>query len=219
MSIRILLADDHKIVREGLHSLLEKQADMEVIAEAADGRTTVRLAQEMSPDIILMDVAMPDLNGIEATRQIVANDPSIKVVALSMYSDRRFVIGVLKMGASGYLLKDCGFDELAHAIRTVTGNQIYLSPTIVDMVAKDYIHYLEKEEMSSPAFSILTAREREVLQLLVEGRTVKCIANHLHLSTKTIETYRQQVMNKIDIHTIAELTKFAIREGLTPLER
>lgn len=216
MSIRILLADDHKIVREGLRGLLEKQPDMEVIAEARDGRTTLRLVEELSPNVVVMDVAMPDLNGIEATRLIVNKHPDTKVLALSMYADRRFVVGMLGAGASGYLLKDCAFEELIQAIRTITANQTYLSSTIADMVVRNYSHLVEKEDSS--AFSILTTREREVLQFLVEGRTAKEIANQLGLSLKTIETHRQRIMNKLNIHSLAQLTKYAIREGITTVE-
>ena len=217
MSIRVLLIDDHRIVREGLRGLLEKEADMEVIAEAEDGLAVLGLVQEMSPDIVIMDVAMPNLNGIEATRQIIAKVPDIKVLALSMYSDKRFVTGMLSAGASGYLLKDCAFEELIQAIRVVAANRTYLSPMVADIVVKDYLYCLEKTDSS--AFSILTAREREVLQLLAEGRTVKDIASDLCLSIKTIETHRQHIMNKLNIHSIAELTKYAISEGLTSLER
>ena len=217
MSIRILLADDHKIVREGLRSLLEKQPDMEVTAEAEDGATILRLVEEKPFDIVIMDVAMTGLNGTEATRQIIAKTPTVKVLALSMYSDRRFIMGMLSAGASGYLSKDCAFAELVQAIRTVAADRTYLSPTIVDTVVKDYFHHLEKTAPS--ALSVLTSREREVLQLLAEGKSVKENAHHLCLSIKTIETHRQQTMNRLGIHSIAELTKYAIREGLTSLEK
>ncbi len=217
MSIRVLIADDHKIVREGLRSLLEKQPDMEVVAEAEDGRIALSLVQETLPNVVIMDVAMSNLNGIEATRQIMIKAPGTKVIALSMYSDRRFIMGMLNAGASGYLLKDCAFEELAEAIRTVATDRTYLSPAIVDIVVKNYIRQLEKA--NATAFSFLTPREREVLQLLAEGRTVKEIARHLSLSIKTIETYRHQIMHKVDIHSVAELTKYAIREGLTSLEK
>jgi len=217
MSIRVLIADDHKIVREGLRSLLEKQPDMEVVAEAEDGRIALSLVQETLPNVVIMDVAMSNLNGIEATRQIMIKAPGTKVIALSMYSDRRFIMGMLNAGASGYLLKDCAFEELAEAIRTVATDRTYLSPAIVDIVVKNYIRQLEKA--NATAFSLLTPREREVLQLLAEGRTVKEIARHLSLSIKTIETYRHQIMHKVDIHSVAELTKYAIREGLTSLEK
>jgi len=216
MSTRILLADDHRIVREGLRALIEKQPNMEVVAEAENGRTAVELVQKLHPDVIIMDVAMPDLNGIEATRQIIAKALSVKVIALSMHSDRRFVVEMLRAGASGYLLKDCAFEELVHAIRAVVINRIFLSPKINDIVIKDYLRLFPKTEFS--VFSILTPRQRQVLQLLSEGKTTRQIAFHLQVSVKTVETYRQQIMDKLDIHSIAELTKYAIHEGLTSLE-
>lgn len=216
MTTSILLADDHKIVREGLRALIDKQPGMEVIGEAENGRTAVQLAREMLPNVVIMDIAMPDMNGIEAARQIIASAPGVKVVALSMHSDKRFVIEMLKTGATGYLLKDCAFEELANAIRAVVANRTYLSTDIADIVIKDYAHLLSKEELS--VFSILTAREREVLQLLSEGKTTREIASSLKISVKTVETYRHQIMDKLDIHSIAELTKYSIRQGLTALE-
>jgi two-component system response regulator NreC len=216
MSVKILIADDHRIVRQGLRTLLQKEPDLEVVAEADDGRTTVRLAREFSPEVIIMDVAMPDLNGIEATRQVLSEFPKAKVIALSMYADRRFVINMLKAGASGYLLKDCAFEELIRAIRSVLINKTYLSAGVTDIVVKDYMQ--GSPPQGATVFSVLTPREREVLQLMAEGRTTNQIANSLHVSVKTIETHRQQVMNKLDIHSVAELTKYAIREGLTTLE-
>ncbi len=216
MSIRVFLADDHQIVREGLRTLLEKQPDMEVVGEAKTGREAVQLVQELLPHVVIMDIGMPDLNGIEATRQIVAKTQRVKVIALSMHSDKQFVVGMLKAGASGYLLKDSAFVELVQSIRAVVADRIFLSPKIVDTVIKDYTRLFPKIEIS--VFSILTPREREVLQLLSEGKTTKEIAFHLDVSIKTIETYRQQIMDKLDIHSIAELTKYAIREGLTSLE-
>jgi len=215
MSIKILLADDHEIMREGLKSLLEKQSDITVIGQADDGRTTVKLARELSPDIVIMDISMPDMNGIEATRQIVSRDSRIKVIALSVHSDKRFVIEMLHAGASAYLLKDCAFNELANAVRAVIANHSYLSPEIADAMIKDYKDILLKKPLS--AFSILTNREREVLQLLAEGKTTKDIAAILNVSVKTIETYRHQIMDKLHIHSLADLTKYAIKEGLTSL--
>jgi DNA-binding NarL/FixJ family response regulator len=216
MSIRILLADDHKIVREGLRTLLEKKPGMEVIAEAENGYTAVRLVRKLLPDVAIIDIGMPDLNGIEATRRIIAQNPRIKVIALSMHSDSRFVKQMLKAGASGYLLKDCAFEELVQAIRAVVTNRVYLSPVIANTVLKDYLYHLSKTDF--PILSILTLKEREVLQLIAEGKTTKEIALHLRISIKTIETHRRQIMNKLDIQSIAELTKYAIREGLTFLE-
>ena len=216
MKIKILLADDHKIVREGIRTLIEKQPGLEVIGEADSGRTALKLTLELKPDVVIMDVTMPDLNGIEATRQIHSEIPSVKVIALSMHSDKRLVAGILMAGASGYLLKeDCDSVELARAIQAVATNQIYLSPKISEVVVKDYVRQLSTA-VSSP-FSILTPREREVLQLLAEGKSTKEIASSLHVSVKTIETHRNKIMLKLDIRSIAELTKYAIRERLTPL--
>jgi len=216
MSIRILLADDHKITRQGLRSLLEKQQDMEVVAEAENGRLAVRLAGEIAPDVVIMDLTMPDLNGVEATRQIVADSPDVKVIALSMHSDSLFVTEMLKSGAAGYLLKDCAFEELAKAIRIVLEGKTYLSPSISGVVVEDYIHRLAQTDFAG--FEVLTDREREVLQLMAEGHSTKQIATKLHISVKTVETHRRQIMSKLNIHTIAELTKYAIRKGLTSLE-
>lgn len=216
MITKILLADDHKIIREGLRSLLEKQVDMEVIAEAQDGFTAVRLVQKLLPNVVIMDIGMPEMNGIDATRQIVAETPAVKVIALSMHSDRRFVLQMLKAGASGYLLKDSAFEELITAIHTVMMGQPYLSPKVTDVVVKEYLHGLAKHETT--VFTAITAREREVLQLLAEGKSTKQIASALNVSVKTVETHRQQLMEKLNIHSIAELTKYAIREGLTSLE-
>jgi two-component system response regulator NreC len=214
MTIRILLADDHKIVRQGLRTLLEKEPDMEVVAEAEDGRIAVRLARKLAPQVVIMDVGMPDLNGIEATRQVLADTPGLKVIALSMHSDRRFVVNMLKAGASGYLLKDSAFEELAAAIRVVMLNKTYLSPGVSDIVIKDYVQGPRED---SSVFSVLTPREREVLQLMAEGKSTKQIADRLHVSIKTIETHRQQIMTKLSIHSVAELTKYAVREGLSSL--
>lgn len=217
MSVRVILADDHRIMRQGLRALLESEHDIEVVNEADNGRRTVQLAREMRPDVIVMDLTMPDLNGIEATRQIVADDPGIKVLALSMHSDKRFVAGVLGAGASGYLLKDCALEELVRAIRVVVAGQVYLSPGIAGVMVEGYVREATADEL--PMFSALTPREREVLQLIAEGKTTKEIASVLTVSVKTVETHRQQIMNKLDIHSVAELTKYAIREGLTSLER
>ena len=216
MNIRILLAKDRRIVREGLHVLLEKHPEMEVIAEAENGLTAVQLAKELKPDVVIMDIAMPDLNGIEATRHIVSEFPGIKVAALSIHSDRRFVTGMFKAGASGYLLKDCAFEELLYAIRTVVTNNVYLSPGIAGIVVEDYLRQVSGNELSNSP--ILTEREREVLRLIAEGKKTKQIASYFNVSVKTVETYRLQIMNKLNIRSIAELTKFSIREGLTSLE-
>jgi len=216
MKIRILIADDHKIVRDGLRALLEKQTGMEVIAEAENGRKAVQLARELHPDIVIIDIGMPDLNGIDAARQIIAEVDRVKVIALSMHSDKRFVAQMFKAGASAYLLKDCAFEELAQAVSVVVAGQTYLSPEIAGPVMDDYVRHLTTTDSSG--FSVLTAREREVLQLLAEGRATKEVAAELHVSIKTIETHRQQIMNKLRVRSLADLTKYAIREGLTSLE-
>ena len=218
MSTKILLADDHKITRQGLRSLLEKQPDMKVVAEAEDGREAVRLARELHPDVVIMDVSMPDLNGMAATRQILGKSKKVKIIALSMHSDTLFISEMLKSGASGYLLKDCAFEELREAIRTVIAGNIYLSPAISDVVVDDYLHRLSKTGPSDSG-EVLTDREREVLQLMAEGKSTKQIARELYISVKTVETHRRQIMNKLNIHTVAELTKYAIRKGLTSLEK
>ncbi len=215
MGIRVLIADDHKIVREGLRSLIEKQPGMEVVAEAENGRTTVQKVEEVSPDVVVMDISMPDLNGVDATRQITSRFPSVKVIALSIHSDKQFVAGMLSAGASGYLLKEGDFRELTDAIRMVVSNQVYLSPRIAGIVTEGYVRHLSEADTS--AHSILTPREREVLQLLTEGLSAKNIASHLQLSVKTVEGHRQKIMGKLKVHTVAELTKYAIREGLTTL--
>jgi DNA-binding NarL/FixJ family response regulator len=215
MKIRIVVADDHKIMREGLKALIDKQPDMEVAAEAQDGLTATKLARKLLPHIIIMDIGMPEMNGIDATRQIVLENKDVKIVALSMHSDRRFVLEMLKAGASGYLLKDSAFEELVNAVHTVMNGQPYLSPRITDIIVKEYLYNLPRNEPN--VFTILTVREREVLQHLAEGKSTKQIASTLNLSVKTVETHRQQIMDKLEIRTVAELTKYAIREGLTSL--
>ena len=216
MGIRIILADDHRITREGLVAMLEKQPDLEVIAEAENGRKAVRLAQELSPEIVVMDVTMPDLNGIDATRMITDESRHIKVIALSMYSNKHFVQGMIQAGASGYLLKDCAFEELVHAIHAVASGKKYLSPGIAGIVVEDYLDRMSNNRLS--VNPVLTAREREVLQLIAEGMSTKKIASHLNVSVKTVETHRRQIMEKLDIYSVAELTKYAVREGLTSLD-
>ena len=218
MSIRVLIADDHKIMLAGLRSLLEKQTDFEVVGEADNGRKAVQMAQEKKPDVVVMDVSMPDLNGIEATKQIIESLPETRVIALSMHSDKRFVMGMLRAGASGYLLKDCASQELANAIVQVAGGKKYLSPEITGVVIDDFLLGGGSSEEVATAASQLSPREREVLQLIAEGWSTKQIASHLYVSIKTIETHRRQIMKKLDLHSIADLTKYAIREGLTSIE-
>jgi two-component system response regulator NreC len=216
MGIRVLLADDHAIVRHGLGRAIQQESDMEVVGQAEDGHRTVDLARELVPDVVVMDISMPDLNGIEATREIRREAPDVKVIALSMHSAKRYVTEMFKAGAVGYLLKDCDFDELARAIRAVAEGKTYVSPSISNVVVEDLVH--GEEKIDPTAFSVLTQREREVLQLLSEGKTTKQIALRLHISPKTVEAHRLRVMNKLDIDNVAQLTKYAIQEGLTSAE-
>lgn len=216
MGIAIFLADDHEIVRVSLQSLLEKQPDIRVVGQAGDGRETVEKVRELKPNIVIMDVVMPNLNGIEATGRITRELPDVKVLALSMYSDRHYVLAMFHAGASGYLLKKCASRELVQAIRIVAANQFYLSPAISNVVVDELIDGRARKKM--PFSSPLTAREREILQLLVEGKVAKEIAAQLYISLSTVETHRRQVMEKLDLHNIADLTKYAIREGITSLQ-
>ena len=216
MSIRVLLSDDHRIMREGLRSLLEKEPDIELVGEAEDGRSTLELASRLKPQVVVMDISMPDLNGIDATRKLLEKLPSVKVLALSMHTDQRFIEGMLRAGATGYLPKDCASEELVRAIRTVLSNQTYLSPSIADVVRRDYLSQRRGADIS--VSYVLTEREREVLQLMAEGKNTKEIASRIQVSVKTIETFRQHIMQKLNLHSLAELTKYAIREGLTSLE-
>lgn len=214
MAIKIVLADDHNIIREGLAALLTNHPDMEVVAQANNGRDAVSYALKLKPDIVVMDISMPDLNGIDATRMIKAENPLIKVIALSVHTGRRFITGMLKAGVSGYMLKHCAIDELLEAITLVHGNKSYLSPEIAGTVMTDYANNFVTEEEPTP----LSLREREVLQLVAEGMTSDQIAARLNVSTKTVSAHRQQVMKKLNLGSIAELTKYAIREGLVALE-
>jgi DNA-binding NarL/FixJ family response regulator len=216
MSTRIILADDHRIMRAGLRALLEKEKDMEVVGETGDGRSTIALARQLSPDVVIMDISMRDLNGIDATRQIIAACPETKIVALSMHSEEQFVTGMLGAGASGYLLKDCAVDELALAVRAAVNGNTYLSPPISKMVVKDYVGRFLRGEISP--IPVLTPKEREILQLLAEGSTSKQIASLLNLSARTVEAHRRHVMKKLNVHSVAELTKYAVREGITDLD-
>lgn len=215
MKTRILLADDHKIVREGLRVLLESRPTFEIIGESADGWESVTLAKKLLPDVVIMDVTMPDLNGMEATRRITEEVPGARVIALSMYFDKHFVAKMLKAGARGYLRKDCASEELVRAISIVLNNKFYISPNLGINSPTDVIEGADIKAFI--ALSLLTQKEREVLQLVAEGRLTKEIAEILRISPKTIENHRQRIMDKLEIHSIAELTKFAIREGLTSL--
>jgi len=215
-NIKIIIADDHRIMREGLRTLIEKHPGMEVVGEAENGRTAIKMVRKASPDIVIMDIAMPDMNGIEATRHIIDEFQKIKVLVLSMHADRRFIVKVLHAGASGYLLKDCAFEECIDAIHAVAHNKVFLSSQITKIVVEDYIHSSSNGETS--VFSVLTDREREVLQLIAEGKSTKEISSILCVSVKTVEAHRKNIMGKLDLNSIAELTKYAVREGLTSID-
>jgi len=193
--------------------LLATQADFEIVAEADNGRTAVKLARKHSPDVIIMDVSMPELNGMDATRQILREVNDAKVIALSMYSDKRFITGMLEAGVSGYLLKNCVAAELISAIRSVVKGQKYLSPQILGEVVEGYLANLSREKTQSDA--PLSSREREIVQLVAEGNDSRQIAECLHISPKTVESHRRRIMEKLELHSVAALTKFAIRQGLT----
>jgi DNA-binding NarL/FixJ family response regulator len=213
MAIEILIADDHRILREGLCALLRGHSDIRVVAEADDGAEAVRLAAELSPDLVVMDVSMPRVNGVEATRQILAGNPGVKVVILSLYSaDRPLVADAFRAGASGYLPKEASFDELATAIRSVMHGKIYISPECQNVARETLQHAGGAEGAASWP---LTPREREVLRQVADGHAMKQIAVHLDLSVKTVETHRRQIMDKLGLHSVAELTKYAIRQGIT----
>jgi len=213
MSTRVLLADDHEIFVEGLASLLKGEPHIEVVGMVTDANQAVREVREQQPDVVIMDLAMPDMSGIEATQLISTERPTVKVLCLSMHADRGYVIGALDAGASGYVLKDSAKKELLDAIRAVVAGQVYLSPAVAGMVVD-----AAKSSAATPALNLLTERERQITALLAKGRSTKEIADLLHLSVKTVGTHRSHVMAKLDIHSIAELTKFAIREGLTSVE-
>ncbi len=215
MTVRIVLADDHKMLRDGLRRLIEQEPGLAVVGEAADGRALVDLVQAARPDLVVLDVSMPGLNGIEATRRIRALPGPPRVIMLSMHADRRFVVESIKAGASGYLLKDDGFDELVRAIGLVMGGHLVLAPRLAEAMLQDYVAGSGGERAS--AYGRLSPREREVLQLLAEGHATKQIAARLGVSVKTVETLRQHVMDKLDLHSVADLTKYAVREGLTGL--
>ena len=215
MSIKILLADDHAMLRHGLSRSFEQEEDIDVIGQTQDGYSTIEMVKELMPDIVIMDIGMPGLNGIETTRRIMQDCPQIKVIGLSMHSSDKYVREMFRAGAVGYLLKDCSFDELVEAIRTVMSGQTYISPAIGDMIIREYT---SKEDEHKSVFSVLSQREREVLQLLSEGKTTKQIGRRLQISPKTVEAHRLRVMDKLEIDNVAQLTKYAIQEGLTEAE-
>jgi len=213
MTIRILIVDDHPVFRAGLRELLEREPDFTVAGEAFNGIEAVRQAGELVPDVIVMDITMPDMNGMEATRRILKGNAAIRVLGFSMESDRRFIVEMLEAGAAGYVLKDAFFNELADAIRTVAAGEIYLGPRTSELIIKDYLQRIPDRLPLN--FNSLTERERELLQLVANGKNTKEIACELGISTKTVEVHRQNIMKKLNLFSIAELTKYAVREGLT----
>ena len=215
MAVNIILADDHALFREGLLSILNDELGFKVVAQAENGREVVKLARKMDVDVIVMDIAMPELNGIEANSQVLHDNPDLKVIALSMHSDRHFVQGMLKAGAKGYLLKDCAGGELINAVREVMLDRYYISEEISTNVLNDYVGKLVDE---GNEVSELSSREKEVLQLIAEGKSTQGIADTLFISVKTVEAHRVKIKTKLKLNSIPELTKYAIREGLTSLE-
>jgi DNA-binding NarL/FixJ family response regulator len=216
MSIKVILADDHKMVRDGLRSILSLEPDIEVVGEAENGLSAVEGMDRLSPDVMIMDVSMPDLNGFEATRVITARHPGSKVVALSAYVDEQHVMGMLRSGAWAYVSKASASQELVAAIRAVTAGKKYLSPEVAGAVVNSCAGAVPPTEL--PARSALGARERQVVQLLAEGHSSKAIASLLHIATRTVESHRRNIMQKLMLHSVAELTKYALREGLTSLD-
>lgn len=215
MRTKIFLADDHVIVRDGIRALLEKHPEFVVVGEAEDGRQAVQQSIQLRPDVVIMDIAMPDLNGIEATRQILAVLPHTKIIVLTMHADKRFVSEMLHAGAVGYLQKNCAFKNLVNAIQTVMAGQVYLSPAIAGIVVAGF-----KSQTAAETVQLvpLSPKEREVLQLLAEGYATKEIGGRLDISAKTVDTHRQHIMDKLQLRSVAELTKYAIRAGLTSVE-
>lgn len=212
--MRILIVDDHKIIRDGLRAIFQMQDDIVVVGEAANGHDALALVREVDADVCVMDVTMPGLNGIEATRRMTREAPDVKILALSMNADRRYVVAMLSAGAAGYMLKDAAADELLRALQAIGAGQTYLGPGIAGVVVDAMLGQPVTADSSA-----LSSREREVLQMLAEGQTSKEMAAKLHISVATIETHRRQIMDKLGLRTIAELTKYAVREGITQLDR
>jgi DNA-binding NarL/FixJ family response regulator len=213
MSLRILLADDHTLVRQGLRKVLEERPEWEVVAEAGDGREAVRLAEQFKPDVCVLDVAMPLLNGVEATRQIARRVPHTRILVLSMYSDEAYVAQILQAGAAGYILKDSADVDLIHAVSEVARGKSFFSPPIARVMLDDYVRQLAEKGISD-RFDSLSDREREVFQLIAEGKVNKEIATLLSISPSTVETHRARIMEKLDLHSAAEIVLYAVRRGV-----
>ena len=212
MTVKVLLVDDHTMFRQGIRALLEKESELEVVGETGDGQTAIDMALELDPDVIVLDVEMPDIDGMEVTRQVISKNPSAKILALSRHSERGFVYKMFSLGALGYILKDAALEELVKAIETLASDEKYLSPSLIEVVLDDRVDYLNATK--EYGLSKLTAREKEVLIFIAEGSNSKEIAFILNLSAKTVDAHRHQIMNKLDIHNVADLTRFAIRVGL-----
>lgn len=210
---RIMLADDHAVMRTGLRLVLERQADFQVVGEASDGREAVAMAQKLTPDVLVMDIGMPNLNGIEATRQLAAAAPQMAIVILSMHSDESYVLRALKAGAKAYLLKESAESDLIAAIRAVYSGKAFFSPAVSRMLVEDYVRQLQDREIED-SYELLTTREREILQLVAEGKSNKEIAAVLNLSLYTVETHRGNLMEKLGLHTVPELILYAVRKGV-----
>lgn len=211
--IRLLLADDHAVIRAGLRLVLERQADFEVLGEAADGRQAVTMAADLHPDVAVLDLAMPNLNGIEATRQITTNLPGVQIVVLSMHSDEEYVLRALKAGARAYVLKEAGEADLISAVRAVHSGKSFFSPAVSRVLVEDYVRQLQDRDLED-SYDLLTPREREILQLVAEGKSNKDIANALNLSVYTVETHRGNMMEKLNLHSVPELILYAVRKGV-----
>ncbi|MEI6788158.1 MAG: response regulator transcription factor [bacterium] len=219
MGIKVVLCDDHQIIREGLRSLLEKQTDMAVIGEGANGLDAIRLVRDKKPDVLVLDISMPEMNGITAARRAFQEYPRLKILALSVHSDQHFVTEMLEAGASGYMLKDSAFSELAAAIRTIMSGGLFISPRIANNVLEQFAKRAAPVNRKKKARKVeLSPRESEILQMIAEGKSSKDIAQISNISVKTVETHRLHIMTKIGAHNVASLTKYAIREGLTSLE-
>ncbi|MGO4886064.1 MAG: response regulator [Bryobacteraceae bacterium] len=212
-TVRIVLADDHTVMRNGLRLLLERQPHLQVVGEAADGRQAVTLSETANPDVVIMDIGMPNLNGIEAARQIVNHNPRTAIAILSMHSDESYVIRALKAGARAYLLKDSAEADLLAAVRALTEGKSFFSPAISKILVEDYMRQLESRG-AEDTYELLTNREREILQLLAEGRTNKEVANMLNLSLYTVETHRTHILQKLNLHSVPELILYAVRKGI-----